>query len=427
MNQQTSLSSRPWDFRDGVLHIGGCSVSDLVSEFGSPLYVYDRTIMEQQFTALHGAIPYRPFRMRYACKANGNLTILRIFRDLGAHLDVTSPGEIVLAESAGFQAEQLLFTGSSVTDEELAFVERKGVLINFDSISQLRRYGQRFPHRDICLRLNLDVGAGHHEHVITGGPESKFGITIEDLPEARQLARQFDLRVVGLHQHIGSGILDARVFIRAVEPLLEVAREFGDLLFLNMGGGLGIPYAPEDRPLDLVELGEGMSRLCDSFCRSYGRRLRLELEPGRFLVGPAGYLLTRVNTVKRTTKHLFAGTDSGFNHLIRHPLYRSYHRIINATRLDGPIRRVAVCGNLCESGDLFTHGREIIEPREGDILAICDAGAYGYSMSFPYNMRPRPAEVLVDGGRARLIRRREEIGDLLALFPELTPDGRRVM
>ncbi|RMG56051.1 MAG: diaminopimelate decarboxylase [Acidobacteria bacterium] len=417
MNQPTSLSVNSWDFRSGVLHVGGCSVSDLISEFGSPLYVYDRAVMEGQFEVLRKAISYRPFRLRYACKANGNLTILRIFRELGAHLDVTSPGEIVLAEMAGFHAEHLLFTGSSVTDEELAFVERKGVLINFDSISQLRRYGRRFPHRDICLRLNLDVGAGHHEHVITGGPDSKFGITAEDLPDARQLARQFDLRIVGLHQHIGSGILDAQIFLRAVEPLLEVARDFEDLLFLNVGGGLGIPYAPEDRPLDLAELGEGMTRLCESFCRSYGRRLRLELEPGRFLVGPAGCLLTRVNTVKRTSKHVFAGTDSGFNHLIRHPLYRSYHRIINATREDGPVRRVAVCGNLCESGDLFTHGREIIEPREGDILAICDAGAYGYSMSFPYNMRPRPAEVLVDEGRAWLIRRRERIEDLVALFP----------
>lgn len=406
------------EFRGGILHIGGLSVIDLIAEFGSPLYVYDEACLRAQYERLQQAITYRPFQLRYACKANGNLTILRLLRQWGAHLDVVSPGEVVLAERAGYSAHELLYTGNSVTNAELEFVHHRGILINMDSLSQLRRYGERFPGHDICLRLNPDVGAGHHQHVITGGPDSKFGIAVAELEQARELSRRFNLRVVGLHQHIGSGILDVAIFEQAMLPLLEVAGQFDSLQFLNFGGGLGIPYAPEEVALDVDRLGRAISQRLEAFSRSYGRRLRLELEPGRFLVGPCGYLLTQVNTVKRTSKHLFAGTDSGFNHLIRHPLYRSYHRIINATRQHGPRQTVAVCGNLCESGDLFTHGREMVLPQEGDILAICDAGAYGYSMSFPYNQRPRPAEVLVSQGRARLIRRRETLDDLLSLFVE---------
>jgi len=406
------------EFRSGVLHIGGRSVRNLIGEFGSPLYVYDQTCLETQFQRVATAVSYQPFQLRYACKANGNLTILRLFRSWGVHLDVVSPGEVVLAERAGFSPHQMLYTGSSVTNEELQFAQERAILINMDSLSQLARYGQRFPGQEVCLRLNPDMGAGHHQHVVTGGPDSKFGIAVTQLDEAQEIVRQYGLRVVGLHQHIGSGILEPEIFWLAMDPLLEVARQFDDLRFLNLGGGLGIPYAPEDIAIDIERLGAGISERFEAFCQEDGRRLRLELEPGRFLVGPCGYLLTQVNTIKQTGKHLFAGTDSGFNHLIRHPLYRSYHRIVNATRLEGPTKMVAVCGNLCESGDLFTSGRELIEPREGDILAICDAGAYGYAMSFPYNMRPRPTEVLVSQGQAYLIRRRETPDDLLALFPE---------
>lgn len=406
------------EFKDGILHIGDRSVVDLLAEFGSPLYVYDEACLQAQYDRLQQAISYRPFQLRYACKANGNLTLLRLLRQWGAHLDVVSPGEVALAERAGYEAHELLYTGNSVTNAELEFAQARGILINMDSRSQLVRYGERFPGHDICLRINPDVGAGHHQHVITGGPDSKFGIAVAELDQVGELIRRFDLRVVGLHQHIGSGILEADVFEHAMRPLLEVAGRFDALQFLNFGGGLGIPYAPDDVALDVDGLGRAISQRFEAFCQSYGRRLRLELEPGRFLVGPCGYLLTQVNTIKQTSHHVFVGTDSGFNHLIRHPLYRSYHRIVNATRQHGRLQTVAVCGNLCESGDLFTHGREMVEPQEGDILAICDAGAYGYAMSFPYNLRPRPAEVLVLHGRARLIRRRETSDDLLSLFVE---------
>jgi diaminopimelate decarboxylase len=406
------------EFKDGVLQIGGCAVTDLLEQFGSPLYVYDQACLEEQFQTLQQAIAYRPFQLRYACKANGNLTILRLLRAWGLHLDVVSPGEVILAERAGFAPHQLLYTGNSVTTEDLQFVGERAILINMDSLSELRRVGQRFSGRDVCLRINTDVGAGHHEHVITGGPDSKFGLGVNELAEARAIIGEFDLRVVGLHQHIGSGILEPEIFWLAMVPLLDVAKQFDGLEFLNLGGGLGIPYAPEDVPLDVQRLGEGISERFEDFCQAYGKRLRLELEPGRFLAASSGYLLTRVNTIKRTGKHVFAGTDSGFNHLIRHPLYGSYHKIVNATRSEGPMQTTIVCGNLCESGDLFTRGRDIVEAREGDILAICDAGAYGYAMSFPYNMRPRPPEVLISHGQPRLIRRRETLEDLFTLFPE---------
>jgi diaminopimelate decarboxylase len=403
-------------FESGLMHIGGRSVTDLVAEYGSPLYVYDRDIIHGQFQQIRQAISYKPFQLRYACKANGNLAILQLFREWRLHLDVVSPGEVMLAERAGFATHELLYTGNSVTNEELKFAHERGLLINFDSVSQFRRFGEMFPGGMASLRINPDVGAGHHQHVITGGPDSKFGISLSELNEVRELALKNRIRVIGLHQHIGSGILDPDVFWLAMVPILQLAPEFEDLEFINLGGGLGVPYAPEDTPLDVTRLGKGISERFEAFCQSYGRPLRLDLEPGRFLVAPSGYLLVQVNTVKQTDRHIFVGTDSGFNHLIRHPLYKSYHRIVNATREHGPTKTVAVCGNLCESGDLFTHGRDMIEPREGDILAICDAGAYGYSMSFTYNMRPRPAEVMVDRGTTQLIRRRETIDDLMSLL-----------
>lgn len=403
-------------FENGILQIGGRSVVELVAQYGSPLYVYDQEVMLTQLRQIQQAISYQPFQLRYACKANNNLTILRLFRQWGLHLDVVSPGEVIVAERAGYTADQLLYTGNSVTNEELEFVHQRGVLINLDSLSQLRRFGQRFPGSRASLRINPDVGAGHHQHVITGGPDSKFGIALGQLEEARALARQYRIRLIGLHQHIGSGILQPEIFWLAMTPILQVASTFEELEFINLGGGFGVPYEPHEMPLDTARLGKGVSERFEAFCQTYGRPLRLDLEPGRFLVAPAGYLLVQVNTIKRTEKHTFVGTDSGFNHLIRHPLYKSYHRIVNGTREHGPMKTVAVCGNLCESGDLFTHGRELVEPREGDILVICDAGAYGYSMSFTYNMRPRPAEVMVHHGATQLIRRRETIDDLLMLM-----------
>ena len=402
-----------FETRDNKLLWGKASCEALVEKFGSPLYVYDEQIIRKQLRELKRALTWPKTRLLYSCKANTNLSILRIVRDEGWGIDAVSPGEIQTALRAGFKPTDILYTGNNVTDEEMRFALARRVRVNVDSLPQLERFGRIRPGAPVSIRINPDVGEGHHDHVITGGMESKFGIWVDQLREARRIAKKHGLRIAGLHQHIGSGITEPESFLQAMEVLLSAAREFGELEFLDFGGGLGVPYAPGQKPLNVSLLGRVLSRRFGSFCKRYGRELEMILEPGRYVVAEAGVLLARVNTIKATPAHVFVGTDSGFNHLIRHPLYGAHHEIVNASRVRGRRQFVAICGNVCESGDLFTHGRDVTAFREGDVVAILGAGAYGFSMSMQYNSRPRPAEVLVSSGRARLIRRRETMADLL--------------
>ncbi|MBI4551089.1 MAG: diaminopimelate decarboxylase [Candidatus Latescibacteria bacterium] len=401
------------DIQHNILLIGGRRAEDLVAEFGSPLYVYDAAVIRARFRELREAITYPNVDLHYACKANTNLAILRLLHAEGAYIDAVSPGEVFLALTAGFSPEHVLFTGNNVTDEEMEYVLDRGILVNVDSLSQLDRYGRLAPDSRVSLRINPDVGSGHHDHCITGGPDSKFGIVIEDVDQARQIIAGHRLQVVGLHAHVGSGILEAEPFLQAADALLDVVRRFEGLEFVDFGGGLGVPYRPDEPRLAVRALGARVSERFHAFCHDYGRPLTLKLEPGRYVVCEAGMLLTRCNSIKATRTHTFVGTDSGFNHLIRHPLYLSYHEIINASNVEDERFVYDVCGNICESADFFARGRLMSRVREGDVLAILNAGAYGFCMSSNYNSRPRPAEVLVDGGTARVIRARETLEDLL--------------
>jgi len=401
------------EIKRNQLHWGGASCEALAEKFGTPLFVYDEGRIRSQARGLKKAFSHPKVRLLYSCKANSNLAVLKALREEGLGLDAVSPGEIFLGLKAGFKPRDILFTGNNVTDEEMRFALSKGVGINVDSLPQLERFGKLRPGGEVSVRINPDVGEGHHDHVITGGPESKFGIWMDQVTEIKRIARKHDLRIIGLHQHIGSGVMEAEVFLDAMEVLLQVAPGFEDLEFLDFGGGLGVPYAPGQRPLDVRSLGRMLSQRFLRFCEKYGRTLTLVLEPGRYFVAEAGVLLTRVNTIKATPEHTFVGTDSGFNHLIRHSLYGAHHEILNASRVKGAREFAAVCGNVCESGDLFTHGREITRFAEGNLAAILNAGAYGFSMSMEYNSRPRPAEVLVHHGKARLIRKRETLNGLL--------------
>ena len=394
------------------LFINGLSASSLVKRFGTPLFVYDEKIIRQRAKTLRQAITYPNARLLYSCKSNSNPVIMKILRDEGFGIDAVSPGEIHLALKIGFKPNEISFTGNNCRTDELAYVVKQGVLVNADSLSQLERVGKIKPGLAVSLRINPDVGDGHHEHVITGGPDSKFGIWVYQLNQALKIASKYRLKIIGLHHHIGSGILDAETFITAMEIMLKVAINFKGLEFINMGGGLGVAYSPGQRKLNIRKFGRMVSERFNVFCRHYGIPLQLMLEPGRYPVCESGTLLATVTDIKETPEHTFVGTDSGFNHLIRHAFYNAYHEIVNASRLKGPKQFVAVCGNICESGDMFTHGREITKFREGDIAAIKNAGAYGYSMAMQYNMRPKPAEVMVKGNKARLIRRRESFNDL---------------
>jgi diaminopimelate decarboxylase len=292
-------------------------------------------------------------------------------------------------------------------------------MVNVDSLSQLRFMGERHPGARVCVRINPNVGAGHHDHVITGGPESKFGIDYTQVDRIRELSSTHELKVAGIHQHIGSGILQPDKFIEAMHVLLETAEKIEGLSFIDFGGGFGVPYREEERRMDVQVLGRKVSDEFERFCRSYGSELKLIVEPGRYLVAEGGFLLATVTSVKEGQRHRFVGVNSGFNHLVRPAMYGSYHPILNAQNVDGSRIPQTIAGNLCESGDTFTRDEEGIVDRdlppfsEGDVVAILNAGAYGFSMASLYNTRPRPAEVLVTDGRARLIRKRETIEELV--------------
>ena len=351
--------------------------------------------------------------MHYACKANTNLEILKLLRKEGACIDAVSTGEVFMALEAGYPADTILFTGNSVTDEEMRYFIERQILINIDSISQLERYGRMAPDTDMALRINPNVGSGHHDHCITGGPDSKFGMPCTSLGDADSLVNKYKLRVIGIHAHVGSGFLEGGPFLEATETLLKVAEQFTTLQFIDFGGGFGIPYTLDEVPLEINTLGQKLTDRFTEFCIKYGKDLRLKLEPGRYLVGESGTLLMQCNGVKTNGDRRFVGTDSGFHHLIRKPLYNAHHEIVNASNIEDRTFSYDVCGNICESTDFFAHNRDISHIREGDILAVKDVGAYGFCMSSNYNTRPRPAEVMVDEDGARLIRMRETIEDLL--------------
>ncbi len=407
------------EVKGNKLYLGGVSADDLAEGYGTPLYVYEEEKIREQYRKLFESLSWPKKRILYACKANTNIAVMQILKEEGCGIDAVSPGEVFIALKAGFKPEDILFTGNSVRDDEMDYVVKKGVLVNIDSLDQLERYGKMFPGTEISIRINPDVGAGYHSHIITGGPESKFGIYYDRVEEIKKISDRYNLEIIGVHSHIGSGILNIEDYIKAMKVVIKTARDFKNLEFVDFGGGIGIPYKPDEREIDIRGFGERASQLFSEFCREYGKELRLMLEPGKYLVGQAGFLLTRVNTLKETPKYRFVGTDTGFNHLIRPILYGAYHEIINGSNVDDAKVSVVIAGNVCESGEVLTRDekgpveRRISRVRNGDILVICNAGAYGFSQASTYNSRPLPAEVLVKNGKPKLIRKRGRIEDLL--------------
>lgn len=399
--------------KNNQLILGGIPTEELIQKFQSPLYIYEKEVILERFQKLHDSITVPQKKILYAIKANSNLEIAKIFKEKQCGIDAVSPGEIALALKAGFNAKDILFTGNNMTDSEMEYAVEKGVLLNIGSLSRLEKFGQKFPNREICIRINPDVEANIHKHVITAGPQSKFGINYNQTQATKEILEKYQLKLIGIHSHIGSGILESEKFLLAMRITLDVAKHFKNLEFIDFGGGLGIPYKPTEKALDLDNFGKEISGYFNEFCKEYGNALTLILEPGRFFVAESGFLLTEVNTIKYNKNRKFAGTDSGFNHLIRPAMYSAYHPIYNASNLNGKKEILDICGNLCESGDLFARDREINEIREGDILAIAHAGAYGFSMASNYNTRPLPAEIMVADGKATIIRQRQTIEDII--------------
>lgn len=412
------------------LFIEEVRAKELAKEYDTPLYVTSRNAVRENYNQLKKALDerYEKNRIHYACKANTNLNILKTLEKEGAWIDAVSVGEVASALKAGFPKQKILFTGTSVSDRELRYLVEKNIRINIDSRNELEHL-KDIGKTEISFRVNPGVGAGHHDHCITGGRESKFGIWEDDIVEAYERAQELGYPIKGIHMHIGSGINDPDKFVPALERMMDIAGEVAnqtgvDYEFINIGGGLGIPYEPDDEPLDLDEFSQKITKTYKEKLDEYGLgQPHLAIEPGRFLVGDTSILLTRVNDKKENPFHKFIGVDAGFNTLLRPAMYGSYHGVINATNpknagrylKEAPRsevdRNAEIAGPLCESGDLLAKDRPV-EAEIGDVLAILDVGAYGYAMASRYNSRPLPAEAMVDGDHHYLIREREELDDL---------------
>jgi diaminopimelate decarboxylase len=385
----------------------------IVHTYGCPVYVYDAYKIRSQYERLIKAFAAVPsLRINYAMKALSNVSILKLMRKLGAGLDTVSIQEVKLGLHAGFAPEQIIFTPNGVSMEEIEEAASLGVQLNIDNLSILEQFGSKHPQVPVCIRINPHVMAGGNSKISVGHIDSKFGISIHQVPHILRIVENTKMHINGIHMHTGSDILDIDVFLYAAEILFDAAKHFRELKFIDFGSGFKVPYKEGDIQTDIEELGEKLSQRFLEFCKLYGRDLTLAFEPGKFLVSEAGFFLVKVNVVKQTTSTVFAGIDSGFNHLIRPMFYGATHFIENISNPQGKKRFYSVVGYICET-DTFASNRQIAEISEGDILCFRNAGAYCYTMASNYNSRPRPAEVLWIDGQAKLIRKAETLEDLL--------------
>lgn len=399
---------------DGVMMIGGRSAVEIADEFGTPVYVTDEARLRENYRRIHGAFSrYMDTRIHYACKANTNLAILRVLEQEGAGIDAVSIGEILTCLKAGYPRERIMYTGVNVSDRELREVSDLGVMINLDSRCEMERLAAIAPCSDVSFRITPGVGSGHSAKVTTGNKGAKFGIPLDQVIDTYARARDLGFNVRGIHAHIGSGGQSVEPFMDMMEVLVGLVNEIAelgiDLEFIDMGGGIGVPYRPQEDEMDVDELA---MNLTDMILEETDVRT-LVVEPGRYVVCDSTVLLTRVNDVKDTGVKRYVGVDAGFNTLIRPAMYDSYHHVAIANRMGRACTdKYDVVGPICETGDYLAHDRALPDPRVGDIVAVYGAGAYGFSMSSRYNSRPLCAEVLVNDGKAELIREAETYEDL---------------
>lgn len=385
----------------------------LIAEHGSPLAVYDVGVVRQQCRALKRAFSFTdPF---FSVKANHNPALLQAILREGFGVDAVSPNEVALALRCGAAPDQIIYVENNMTDAEMTGAAKQGVRLAIGSLSRLGKYVRAYPGTKVGIRINSDVGGAHHARTFTAGPDSKFGIHFTQVQAALDLAKQHDVQITLLQQHIGSGWLDESSFREAVEILLREAQKFPDLEIIDFGGGFGVPYRPGEKPLSLDEMAQWLRQRLDAFEAEQGRIYAYAIEPGRFIVAESGVLLATVQDKKTGSDgREFLGLDSGFNHLMRPALYGSVHEIVNLSRPEAALKRYDICGNICESTDFFARDRELPEAQEGDVLAILLYGAYGAAMSNSYNLRPPAPEVVIDGDKTTLTRTRADLDTLMA-------------
>ena len=384
----------------------------IAKDYGSPLYVYDAHKIKEQYNRLTAAFSkVNKLKINYAAKALTNISVLKFINKLGAGLDTVSIQEVRLGIHAGFVPEKIIYTPNGVSLEEIEEVAKLGVQINIDNLSILEQFGTKHPNTPVCIRINPHIMAGGNTNISVGHIDSKFGISIHQIPLLLRIVKNTKMTINGIHMHTGSDILDIGVFLYASEILFDVARQFEGLEFIDFGSGFKVPYKENDIETNIEELGEKLTERFHKFCKNYGKEVTLAFEPGKFIVSESGYFLTSVNAIKQTTSTVFAQIDTGFNHLIRPMLYGSQHAIENISNPNGKQRFYSVVGYICET-DTFANNQRINEITEGDILAFKNAGAYCFMMASNYNSRFRPAEILWYNNKAHLVRKREVFEDL---------------
>ena len=411
---------------DNTNFYNGNNPFDLINKYGSPLYVYNEKILREKIRDMKNLVSYENFIVNYSAKANSNLAILQIANEEGVHIDAMSPGEIFVEMKAGFSPAKIFYISNNVSNEEMQYAIDNDIIISVDSISQLKQYGKLNPNGKVCARFNGGIGAGHHEKVITAGKNTKFGIQLSEINELKNILDEYNLTLIGINQHIGSLFMEGEKYIQGVLAILEVAKNFDNLEFIDLGGGFGIPYNKlEDNysSLDLASLGSKLSKILNNFAEEYGKKLTFKIEPGRYIAAECGVILGTVHSIKNNGNTKYVGTDIGFNVLARPVMYDSHHdiEVYRKSEIKSEnIEPVTVVGNICETGDIIAKDRLLPNIIEGDILAVLDAGAYGHVMSSNYNNRLRPAEVLIrENGEAILIRKRDSLEDIIKNFVPL--------
>lgn len=395
------------------------SPNELIKEYGSPLYVYNEAILRERCRDMKNFIKYKNFSVSFSAKANSNIHLLKIVREEGLNVDAMSEGEIYVQLKAGFDPKQIFYIPNNVSENEFRYAAYNGVNVSVDSLSQLELFGKINMGGKVAVRFNGGIGAGHNEKVVTAGKKAKFGVDPEYISKVKQIAATYNLKIIGINQHIGSLFMEGSAYIKSLKMLLSIAENFRELEFIDMGGGFGVPYKKQtgEKRLDLEKLGNEVDRLILEWTKKYGKEIEFRIEPGRYICAECGVLLGSVNTVKANYGTKYIGTDIGFNVLIRPVMYNSHHDI-EVYKKNGiksaECEKVTVVGNICESGDIVAE--DIILPKieEGDVIGVLDAGAYGYVMSSNYNNRIRPAEILIkQNGEEQVIRRRDTLEDLL--------------
>ena len=392
---------------------------DLITEYGSPLYVYNEEILRTRCREIKNLVTYENFVPHYSIKSNTNIHLLTIVHEEGLHADVMSPGEIYLALESGFTPEELFYIPNNATPCDMRYAIERGILTSVDSLSQLEMYGTLNPGGKVAIRFNPGIGAGHHEKVVTAGKKTKFGVNPEDIDKVNLLLEKYNLTLIGINQHIGSLFMNAEPYIQSTSFILEFAKQFDSLEFIDLGGGFGIPYHKQEGEarLDMQALGTKLDEVLHSFAADYGKKIQFQIEPGRYIPCESGIVLGTVTSLKSNGGIHYMGTDIGFNVLQRPIMYGSHHDIELYSQDSLPSHTLTpftVVGNICESGDILAKDRVLPTPHIGDLIGIMDSGAYGFCMSSSYNQRPRCAEVLIEStGAIRLIRKRETFEDLI--------------